>query len=81
MPERAPTRLARHMKRCAHEVPSIPTLTAVFVTHAHWDHVGGHRYFRSLNPGLRFYGRSNYQEELSSRLDGQSGDAATVLRR
>ncbi len=46
-------------------VPSIPTLTAVFVTHAHWDHVGGHRYFRSLNPALRFYGRSNYQEELS----------------
>ncbi len=46
-------------------VPSLPTLTTVFVTHAHWDHVGGHRYFRSLNPAVRFYGRSTYQEELS----------------
>jgi glyoxylase-like metal-dependent hydrolase (beta-lactamase superfamily II) len=46
-------------------IPSIPPLTAVFVTHAHWDHVGGHRYFRSLNPALRFYGRSNYREELA----------------
>lgn len=46
-------------------VPSLPTLTTVFVTHAHWDHVGGHRYFRSLNPTVRFYSRSNYQEELS----------------
>lgn len=56
--------------RAAHEalrtrVPSLPPLTTVFVTHAHWDHVGGHRYFRSLNPALRFYGRSNYQEELA----------------
>jgi glyoxylase-like metal-dependent hydrolase (beta-lactamase superfamily II) len=48
------------------QVPSLPTLTAVFVTHAHWDHVGGHRYFRSLNPAVHFYGRSNYQEELSN---------------
>lgn len=47
------------------QVPSLPPLTTVFVTHAHWDHVGGHRYFRSLNPAVRFYGRSNYQEELS----------------
>ena len=48
------------------QIPSIPTLTTVFVTHAHWDHVGGHRYFRSLNPALRFYGRSTYQEELAN---------------
>lgn len=47
------------------KVPSLPSLTRVFVTHAHWDHVGGHRYFRSLDPAVRFYGRSNYQEELS----------------
>lgn len=47
------------------QVPSLPLLTTVFVTHAHWDHVGGHRYFRSLNPSVHFYGRSNYQGELS----------------
>jgi len=48
------------------QVPSIPSLTTVFVTHAHWDHVGGHRYFRSLKPKPRFYGRSNYQQELAN---------------
>ena len=47
-------------------VPSLPPLTTVFVTHAHGDHVGGHRYFRSLNPTVRFYGRSSYQTELSN---------------
>jgi len=44
-------------------VPALPMLTTVFVTHAHWDHVGGHQAFRDLNPGVRFYGRGNYAEE------------------
>jgi glyoxylase-like metal-dependent hydrolase (beta-lactamase superfamily II) len=44
--------------------PNLPKLTTVFFTHAHWDHIGGHAYFRSLNPDVRFYARSNYQEEL-----------------
>src|SRR2546430_7717716 len=26
--------------------PSLPQLTTVFITHSHWDHVGGHKYFR-----------------------------------
>jgi glyoxylase-like metal-dependent hydrolase (beta-lactamase superfamily II) len=46
-------------------VPSLPPLTTVLITHAHWDHVGGHRYFRSLDPAPRFIGRSNYQDELA----------------
>src|SRR5262245_7715020 len=25
--------------------PNLPELTTVFITHSHWDHVGGHRYF------------------------------------
>jgi glyoxylase-like metal-dependent hydrolase (beta-lactamase superfamily II) len=45
--------------------PNLPELTTIFITHSHWDHVGGHKYFRSLNPRLRFYARSNYQEEIS----------------
>src|ERR1700688_1306047 len=40
--------------------PNLPELTTVFITHSHWDHVGGHTYFRSLNPRLHFYARSNY---------------------
>jgi glyoxylase-like metal-dependent hydrolase (beta-lactamase superfamily II) len=56
--------------RAAHEalrarVPSLPPLTTVFVTHAHWDHVGGHRYLRGLDPAPRFYGRGSYKEELA----------------
>ena len=50
--------------------PGLPELTTIFVTHSHWDHVGGHKYFRALNPGLRFYARSNYQEEIARDLDG-----------
>jgi len=39
--------------------PNLPELTTVFITHSHWDHVGGHTYFRDLNPRLHFYARSN----------------------
>ncbi len=49
--------------------PNLPELTTVLVTHAHWDHVGGHTYFRALNPHLRFYARSNYQEEIAREVD------------
>ncbi len=49
--------------------PSLPELTTVFITHSHWDHVGGHTYFRGLNPRLHFYARSNYQEEIARELD------------
>src|ERR1700756_5794283 len=41
--------------------PGLPPLTTVFVTHAHWDHVGGHSCFRSLSSYPKFYGRANYQ--------------------
>jgi glyoxylase-like metal-dependent hydrolase (beta-lactamase superfamily II) len=49
--------------------PGLPPLTTVLITHSHWDHVGGHAYFRALNPDLRFYARSNYHEELARELD------------
>ncbi len=48
--------------------PGLPELTTIFVTHSHWDHVGGHSYFRTLNPHVRFYARSNYREELTHDL-------------
>ena len=45
--------------------PNLPELTTVFITHSHWDHVGGHKYFRSLSPRLQFYARDNYGEEIA----------------
>jgi glyoxylase-like metal-dependent hydrolase (beta-lactamase superfamily II) len=48
--------------------PNLPELTTVFITHSHWDHVGGHTYFRTLNSRLRFYARSNYAEEIAREL-------------
>ncbi len=49
--------------------PNLPELTTIFVTHSHWDHIGGHTYFRALNPRLRFYARSNYAEEIAHDLN------------
>src|SRR4029453_2597337 len=49
--------------------PGLPPLTTVFVTHAHWDHVGGHSYFRGLNPQPKFYGRGNYQEKFEKEFN------------
>ncbi len=48
--------------------PNLPALTTILVTHAHWDHIGGHAYFRGLEPSLRFYARGNYQEEIDREL-------------
>ncbi len=48
--------------------PQLPPLTTIFITHAHWDHIGGHTYFHGLTPVPRFYARSNYQEELNEEL-------------
>jgi glyoxylase-like metal-dependent hydrolase (beta-lactamase superfamily II) len=48
---------------------NLPELTTIFVTHSHWDHIGGQTYFRGLNPKPRFYARSNYQEEIAGEIN------------
>src|SRR5262249_23472536 len=50
--------------------PKLPELTTVFVTHSHWDHVGGHRFFQSLKPVPRFYARDNFAEQLAVGTHG-----------
>jgi glyoxylase-like metal-dependent hydrolase (beta-lactamase superfamily II) len=47
------------------QAPGLPPLDAVLFTHAHWDHVGGQRAFRQLEPRPTFYASSRYQEELA----------------
>jgi glyoxylase-like metal-dependent hydrolase (beta-lactamase superfamily II) len=49
--------------------PALPELTTIFITHAHWDHIGGHRYFRGLETAPQFYARSNYREEIAGELN------------
>lgn len=48
------------------QVPNLPPVTTVFITHAHWDHIGGHRFYREMNSNIQFYGRANYQAELDN---------------
>ena len=55
-----------HLKK---QYPELPPLTTVFVTHAHWDHIGGHLYFRRLNPSVKFYARENYHEEVDRAIN------------
>ena len=59
--------------------PGLPPLTTVFVTHAHWDHVGGHSYFRSLSSHPKFYGRGNYQEEFEKEFSGPGSFARSFF--
>lgn len=54
-----------HSLKAAHALllashPDLPRISTAFVTHAHWDHIGGHGYLREHNPDIAIYGRSNY---------------------
>ena len=45
--------------------PDLPRLTAVLVTHAHPDHLGGHLFLRQLSPGAKFYIRKTFESDLN----------------
>ena len=48
--------------------PDLPPLTTAFITHAHWDHIGGFTSLKSLNPELKIYGRGNYHSTIARVL-------------
>ncbi len=52
--------------------PELPSLTTVFITHAHWDHVGGHTFVKKLNPSIKFYGRENYSKVIQRVMKNYS---------
>lgn len=58
-----------HSLQAAHELlkrhhPDLPPITTAIITHAHWDHIGGYTYLKSLNPDLKIIGRDNYHNTL-----------------
>jgi glyoxylase-like metal-dependent hydrolase (beta-lactamase superfamily II) len=56
--------------------PKLPALTNIFITHSHWDHIGGYRYFRSLEPKPKITARSNYREQI----DAESTQPPSIAR-
>ena len=44
--------------------PNSPKLTTLIVTHAHWDHVGGHTAFLDINPNLKIIGNAKFHDVL-----------------
>lgn len=46
----------------------LPPLTTAIITHAHWDHIGGHTYLKEINPEIKIYGRDNFHDLLHNRV-------------
>lgn len=63
-----PYSMEEALKFLLEHYPDLPPITTVIITHAHWDHVGGYTYLKSLNKNLKFYGRGNYHGTISRVL-------------
>lgn len=46
------------------QYPGLPPLTTVLVTHSHWDHIGGQKYLRTLDPKPEFWASSAWSHQL-----------------
>ena len=62
---------AAHEFLLAHH-PDLPKISTALITHAHWDHIGGHSYLRAHNPDIQIYGRENYQSVVDRVLRAHS---------
>lgn len=56
---------ARRAHEAVLEKYTLPPISTVLVTHAHWDHIGGASYFRELNSRVKFIARDNYEAQLN----------------
>jgi glyoxylase-like metal-dependent hydrolase (beta-lactamase superfamily II) len=63
------------LKDLAERYPGLPPLRAVFVTHAHWDHVGGHRALRALSSKPIFYASEHWRAQMAHQ-EGTGGPYA-----
>ena len=62
--------------------PNLPELTTVFITHSHWDHVGGHKYFRAcLKPPLALLCEGQLRRRDCSRHRCTGRFRQAILRR
>src|SRR5262249_12144265 len=61
--------------------PNLPELTTVFITHSHWDHVGGPKYFLGFEPPVRSYDMGHFRRRDRSQCCRTGRFQHSILRR
>lgn len=50
--------------------PDLPEVSDVLITHAHWDHIGGHTVLRQRFPEARFWGHAGHAQAQGRSMRG-----------